>query len=415
MSTGDLLSTTGMGLVGIGVLWEHLRGPSLPGWAAIVTGWVLLLLPRRRLPVRTPSDWPLLLLAAMGGVSLLITAIPETTRVQVTRLWADLVIFYALVNWARERRRLTLATIALVTGGVGIALLAPVAVDWNRAKMVLIPAAFYEPFPLLLPDPVHPNVMAALMVLLLPMPLALLISPGAGRRFQTIALRLLLGLSVLLMGLILLLTKSRGGYIAGAVGGLLVVTLSVRTWWLRILVVLLVVAVVGAGVWWFVHADGDTGNQPELLEGVTDPSTWDFRRQVWRTAVLMLQDFPFTGAGMGLFNEVGALLYAWYAPQNPGAHNLYLQVGVDLGFPGLIAYLSILILTLHAAAKSLHRLPPGDPLHSITLGGLAGLVALMTHGLVDITVWSTRAAFLPWLVLGLLTALHHLDPIPDAE
>lgn len=53
----------------------------------------------------------------------------------------------------------------------------------------------------------------------------------------------------------------------------------------------------------------------------------------------MVADFPFTGAGMGTFNDVGALLYPFYEVNNPGTHNWYLQVGVDLGIPGLITLL----------------------------------------------------------------------------
>ena len=60
------VSTAGIGLVGVGVLWEHLRGPSPLGWAAIAAGFLLLLLSRRRPPVRTPLDGPLLLLALQG-------------------------------------------------------------------------------------------------------------------------------------------------------------------------------------------------------------------------------------------------------------------------------------------------------------------------------------------------------------
>jgi hypothetical protein len=39
-----------------------------------------------------------------------------------------------------------------------------------------------------------------------------------------------------------------------------------------------------------------------------------------------------------------------------------------------------------------------------TRGG--GIGALMIFGLFDIAVWSTRAAFIPWLVMGRVTALY---------
>jgi putative inorganic carbon (HCO3(-)) transporter len=207
------------------------------------------------------------------------------------------------------------------------------------------------------------------------------------------------------MGVVLLLTKSRGGYIAAAVGGLAVVWLSARRRWSFVLALALTVAVVGVGAWFLFGTESQA--TPELVEGATDPSTWAFRQQVWRAAMWTLADFPFTGVGMGLFNDVASLLYAHYAPQNPGAHNLYLQVGVDLGFPGMIAYLAVLLLTLWMAGTSLKTFTRtrDSALRVVMVGALAGMVALMAHGLVDITVWGTRAAFFPWTVIGLVVGL----------
>jgi putative inorganic carbon (HCO3(-)) transporter len=124
----------------------------------------------------------------------------------------------------------------------------------------------------------------------------------------------------------------------------------------------------------------------------------------------MLADFPFTGVGMGLFNDVGSLLYALYTPDNPGAHNLYFQVGVDLGLPGLVAYLAVLASTLRMGGTAARRFrhEKDGTLGAVAVGVLAGMVALMAHGLVDIGVWGTRAAFFPWLTIGLIAGLHRL-------
>jgi putative inorganic carbon (HCO3(-)) transporter len=407
-----LLQWGGIGLVGVGVLWESLLAPSLIGWGFILSGFAALLLSERRWPRRTPLDGPLLLLIVMGCVSLLVTASPQVTQIQVMRLGAGLAGFYGLVNWARDRARLLQAAALLMVGGVGLALLAPFVVGWNLTKSMLIPSSIYEPFSLRVSDPVHPNIMAALMILLLPLPLAWLLSPdNVGPRWKRIGRRFALGAACLLMGAILLLTKSRGGYIAGAVGGLMVVWLSARK--RRSLVPLfLTLTVIGVGAWWLFRTESQA---PELVEGAVDPSTWAFRQRVWRAALQMLTDFSFTGVGMGLFNDVASLLYAFQAPQNPGAHNLYLQVGVDLGFPGLIAYLAVLMSTLWMAGASLKAFAQqrDGALRTVTVGAFAGTVALVVHGLVDIAVWGTRAAFIPWVVIGLVVGLHRVAEEPE--
>ena len=74
----------------------------------------------------------------------------------------------------------------------------------------------------------------------------------------------------------------------------------------------------------------------------------DQRVEIWSRALYMLQDFPFTGIGMGAFRQVANLLYPFFLAgpdaEIPHAHNIFLQVGVDLGLPGLVAWLALLIL-----------------------------------------------------------------------
>jgi O-antigen ligase len=122
----------------------------------------------------------------------------------------------------------------------------------------------------------------------------------------------------------------------------------------------------------------------------------------------MLGDFPFTGTGMGTFNDLASILYAFWETHNPSAHNLYLQVSLDLGFPGLIAYLSMLMSTLWMAASTIRTLGQREDaeLRLLAIGALAGIVALMVHGLVDVAGWGTRAAFIPWLLIGWIAALY---------
>ena len=70
------------------------------------------------------------------------------------------------------------------------------------------------------------------------------------------------------------------------------------------------------------------------------------RVEIWSRAIYMIQDFSFTGIGMGSYMDVADLLYPFFLAA-PGkidhAHNLFLQVAVDLGIPGFIAWLSIFL------------------------------------------------------------------------
>ncbi|MBN2390475.1 MAG: O-antigen ligase family protein [Anaerolineae bacterium] len=393
-------------LVGLGVVWQNMFPSSPWGWVGMFAGLVLGIATQQIRPARTPLDGPALLLVLMGGVSLWATAFPEVTWAQVARLWSGLIGAYAVLWWANGRAKLTWLAYGLVAAGVAIALLSFVTVRWSQTKLFLIPDSFYALFPLLVSDAVHPNIMASVMILLLPLPLALFASSlteaKQSVRYRPL-LRVGLVVAVLLMGGVLLLTKSRGGYLAAAVGVLALLWLSGR--WKLALVMLLVCVVVGV---WAVGYGSDAGTASDLVEQSADPATLAFRLNVWRVALWMMDDFPFTGTGMGTFNDVGALLYPFYETQNPGTHNVYLQAGVDLGLPGLIAYLALLGLVLWMAWQAVRRFKETGQLvlRGIAIGALSGMIALLVHGLVDNTMWNTRAAFLPWLVMGMLVALH---------
>jgi O-antigen ligase len=143
--------------------------------------------------------------------------------------------------------------------------------------------------------------------------------------------------------------------------------------------------------------------------------TWDARLAIWSRAVTMITDFPLTGIGIGTFSRVMSAAYP--IPEHVirtgtanHAHNLLLQVGVDLGLPGLVAYLAVwsaacvLAWRTYREARRENRLA----LSALAAGVGTSLVVLAIHGLFDAVTWGTRPAFLAWAVMGLAIALHRV-------
>jgi putative inorganic carbon (HCO3(-)) transporter len=152
------------------------------------------------------------------------------------------------------------------------------------------------------------------------------------------------------------------------------------------------------GVWWF----GDGGLLDRLSSGGAVGGL-DERLEIWSRALYAIQDFSFTGVGIGTFNQVIPLLYPYFliAPSAdiPHAHNLVLQVAVDLGVPGLIAWLAILMTVAVQGIVLIRRGP--SPLWAFGAGVLGSLAAMLVHGVLDATLWGTKLAFLPWLLFAL--------------
>ena len=219
--------------------------------------------------------------------------------------------------------------------------------------------------------------------------------------------QLFFGLGVISMLIMLALTQSRGAWLGSGVG--LLVLANLRWQRLRIItavlmlaMLLLAVAVPEQRVRWVesLSSGGSISGSAERIE-------------IWTHASYMIQDFSFTGVGMGNFHQVNELFYPLYiAPVDaPHAHNLYLQLAVDLGIPGFLAWFGIFLHSAYSAIQGYRRAVSGQ-MRALSAGLIAGQVALAVHGLTDAAVWGVmRTAIIVWLVWGLANAIRNCDTI----
>lgn len=378
----------GVSLLLVGALFENLFGPTLYGWGLLFLGAGYLWVWPQRVWRRPPFLTAFMVLVVCSLFSLWVTAETAVSQGPVNSLIVNALLTVAVIGWLVEMRRTGPYLWCLMCVGVVLAAAAPFIIEWQKNKGGIIPDAFYTRFPLLLSDPVHPNIMASLMLLFFPLPLLLFLDSASSRwtprGFATAA-------AAALMLFILFLTRSRAGYAVGTVG---VVMLLLLTQHRRIALLLLLLGAIGLGLLW-----GGGGTSTAAAD-LSNPSTLAFRLNVWQLALEMVRDFPYTGVGMSQFNPVAERLYPYPPMTSPGAHNLYLQVAVDLG---LIALLAFLVILLGALGHGWRRYQPRDR-STLLLGSLIGLSLLALHGLIDATVWGTRMSIAPWLLIAPILA-----------
>lgn len=370
--------------------------------AAVITAavfWLLRWFATGRLTKRTPADGGVILLIVMVPVTLWATALPAITIPQVYRLLTGVAFFYAIVNWCNSPKRLRILLLGATLAGMLLAVFAAVSVQWPVGKLAFISGQLYQDFSVLVSDTVHPNVLAGSLVLLLPIPLAGLLFAW---RKTGWAEKIIYSETSLVMLVVLALTQSRGAWMAIGMVLLALVILRWRRGWLIFVPVFILGLVVISQL-----------GMPRILELAFSSgsiSGWDGRREIWSRAIYMIQDFPFTGIGMGSFGNVADALYPFfsYSPGAiPHAHNLFLQIAVDLGIPGLLAWLAILLVVV-ALSWQLYRF--GRVHQNVQSAGLgAGLLcsqlALVVHGMTDAVTWGmVRPAPLVWAVWGLAVA-----------
>lgn len=223
--------------------------------------------------------------------------------------------------------------------------------------------------------------------------------------------------------LLLLLTQSRGAYLGILAGGLSLLMIRWPRWlWLLLPLPFGLAAIIYMVGIWPVF---------ELLGADNTFGGADWRTVVWRTSIQALHDFPYTGVGIGNFRAVLPSLYPHPVINNEiatHAHNLLLQISLDLGLPGLLSFLIFMLVNVRMGFSAIRQrmytvdsntqttsesdrryrrrlmkqLRAHNQNWALAAGSFAALIGIYTHGLLDAVTWGTKLSFFPWLVYALI-------------
>ena len=230
----------------------------------------------------------------------------------------------------------------------------------------------------------QPNSLSAYILPLMLLNITLLYLGRAG------AIRLLLTITALFA---LVMTFSRGGWIGFIVALALMPALlrqerNARPQARMILVASLLLCMVAASPWVYDRLTGDDANSAMS------------RLPLVKIAGRMIVDNPLTGVGVNTFMIAYPryLSHDLYDVYKDRVHNQYLLMFAEAGLAGLLAYLWLLASLFREAVDC--RRSGSDQCRLVGAGVILGLVAMVTHMLVDIYVSEIAIASL--FVLGAL-------------
>lgn len=389
--------------------------------------WIIGLLARSNPLRRTPLNPALLLLAVMVLVSLYATYDFAQSFAKVMGMILAFGIFFATARQARRVGGWWGAAILFSALTVGMAAFALLTVRWS-AKLPVIGALVAQLRPRLLglqgaaASGVSPNELAGALVWGIPVMLLLslvlvarrdAVSEQLGTRKTMLALAALIGATMFAL-VILVLTQSRGGYL-GLFIALAAILFAAVSWRWRILLTVASVALILAAFFFLPAAPvapfvEETGALP--LESAIN--TLEGRLEIWSRAIYGIEDFAFTGMGMNTFRRVVHILYPPFLigpnVDIAHAHNEFLQAGLDLGVPGLIAFAALYIgaaMMLGATWRYARAtLPDPFAVRAVVLGLGAGLLAHLVYGMTDAVALGAKPGLMFWLLLGLVAGLY---------
>lgn len=393
--------------------------------------WLLTWAIRRRPLPHTPLNLSLLLLAVMVGVSLFATYDLTVSLPKLAGIVLGLGIFFAVAREARQPEGwwLCFGLYALLT--FGMAVLAIIGAQWGTKITVLAPVLALLPPRLIdlgVKGGFSPNELAGALVWAIPVLLALsalavvrrqALQFGLGNAMMVAAFAFL-GTTTLGITGVLVLSQSRGGYL-GLAAGMAALVLPVLWHGARRVVLGLTVALCTVIIVILVlHTDTPSpfSNTFPGLTSTNAVETWEARVEVWSRGIYAIQDFPLTGMGMNTFRYVAPIFYPFFL-LNPDidiahAHNEFLQAGLDLGIPGLVAFVALYIgafallfqVWKTGVRTGVYTSPElGALMRVLALGFGAGLIAHVVYGLTDVVALGSKPGFLWWMYLGLIVTL----------
>ncbi|MBC7261743.1 MAG: O-antigen ligase family protein, partial [Chloroflexi bacterium] len=374
--------------------------PSRWTWGAlflILLPWLSRWISTGKPTLSTLGDAPILLLLCMAVVGVAVSPEPARSLAALWRIVLGVAVFYGLVNGLQSADRLERLPAALILGSLLLTLLTLVGTGWDAVRLFRLPQV-YERLPHLLRDlqdqnPFHPRVMGMALATIWPVPMALLLF-ASSKRYQLWA-----GIAVLVMSLTILLTQSLQAAV-GVAGALLFLGMCWNRWMLCSVPLMLGMLLIALR---FAHPQ----QIASMLLSPADPLgiAVTLRLDIWSRALAMIQDLPYTGVGLDMFPVIQSNFYpgVMIGPE-PHAHQLFLQIAVDLGLPGLLAFLWLLA-SLSIAAVKTYQHCPNAPQRAILLGAIGGVVSFIASGFLD-TIWAAKPGVLLWFVLGLVAALY---------
>ena len=378
----------------------------LPVLGLILIGLIQLL------PFRSWETGGALTVPAVSSLSIN----PYATRIAVMQLIIFLVFFAAALTYLNSAQRLRkIVTVVIIFGAImaffGILqrLASPEGIYGWRPTPQAIPFASF----------VNQHHFAAFMEMTIGLTLALLMGKATEKDK-----RLLLIIAIVLMGIAILLTGSRGGVLSllGVLGFVLLTNFLRRSdeetelsREERRAVFKRNIALVGGGLGLLMVLFGAVlllGGDAPLSRGIgftTQADVSSGRLHFWSVGLQIFMAHPILGAGLDAFGTAFPLYDTWNGSfRVEQAHNDYLQILAEAGILGFICVAAFIFLLFKQGLQKIGA-EHSHFRRSVSVGALAGCFGILIHSFFDFPLRTSSNAFFFLLFAVFATASIHFS------
>ena len=390
----------------VGVLAPFFLFPSMKYvWIlCVVPGiWIWRWIYKRKLVERTVLDLGILILVIQVFTTCLVVPDVTFSLGKIAGVVFGIALFYAVVALLKTEKLIKAGIILFIIGGFIFSCIGILGMIRYSGKYLdelfkistLIPKLNFK-----LPgaeEGFHPNAVGGILILIIPLYFILIFScrqrkeqnPLGRIKKRPIFIPGLIGLVV--MSIVLILTQSRGSWIGLIISCIILFMLGKKgkKWGLIFVFLFIFVYIMLIGF-------NKIPLSIEEMEGKLD-----LRIKTWNFAVEVIGEHPVFGIGMNQLRKDPLLHYT-----RAHAHNHLLHTGSELGIPGLVAYLAIL-MGAGFMCYEVWRKSNARWMRMVALGLGCGQLAHFIFGMADSIPLGAKVGIFFWFSLALIAAMYN--------
>jgi len=385
--------------------------------------WKLKMVNKEEVKItRTPLNLPVLAFMTICALSLLWSNSPMISLLELPLFLAGPILYFIVANNIRDERQINrlLTTLLIISSLLGIyGIFQYNGIDFAFWKGNIARQQVFGLFG-------NVNYFAEYLIVLLPLAISLFFV--CKNKVYKI---LLLG-GILAMGGSLILTFTRGSYLAIGISSLFMffLYLTIRGKGFikehrKIFIFMLALIILVTFLFAIPNPLNKSGTVISKIKSrisisqFTSGSSLKRREAIWGFTVMMIKDHPLRGSGLGTFKYNSLNYQAKFFDQGENrrlypygiadkVHNEYLQLGAELGMLGLGIFLWLIISYFRYGLRVLKKLKDKYK-QGILIGLMGGVVAVLIDAIFGFPLHLPATLVLFWLFIGLIVSIKHSE------
>jgi len=385
--------------------------------------WKLKMVNKEEVKItRTPLNLPVLAFMAICALSLLWSNSPMVSLLELPLFLAGPILYFIVVNNVHDEHQINrlLIPLLIISSLLGVyGIFQYQGIDFSFWKANIGRQQVFGLFG---------NVNYFAEYLIIPLPLAISLFFACRNRTK----KILLLVGILAMGGSLLLTFTRGSYLAIGISSLFTFLLYLVVQGKgfikehkKIFIFILSLIILVTFLFVLPNPLNEPGTVISKIQGrisitqFTQGSSLKRRIAIWEFTGLIIKDHPLLGSGLGTFKYNSLSYQAKFFDRGENrhlypygiadkVHNEYLQLGAEIGIMGLGIFLWLIISYFNYGIKLLKRIKDKYK-QGIIIGLMGGIVAVLIDGIFGFPLHLPATLVLFWLFIGLIVSLKHSE------